>query len=147
MGTPTHLSGLATKTQAITDATTYTFLREHSGRVHIAPDLTADATWTLPAAEDGLRFEILYAGTAADAHDWTINAASTSEIFKGGVVHLDTDAGAAGDEVVPVDSDNTDDDTLTVNVPFVGTHLLLVSDGSYWYATGQVVSATAPAFS
>ena len=147
MGTPTHFSGVATKTQHITDATTYTFMREHSGRVHIAPDRTADATWTLPPAEDGLRYEILYAGTAADAHDWTINTAATTSLFKGGVVHLDHDAGSAGDEIVPVDSDNTDDDTLTVNVPFVGTWLLLVSDGTHWYVTGQVVSATAPAFS
>ena len=147
MGTPTHFSGLATKVQHITNTTTYTFMREHSGRVHVAPDLTADATWTLPAAEDGLRFEIMYAGTAADAQDWIINTASTASLFKGGVVHLDTDAGAAGIEVVAVDADLSNDDTFTVNVPFTGTWILLVSDGTHWYVTGQVVSTTAPAFS
>lgn len=143
----TGFSGLKVAPKLVADSATITISEHDSGRIHIMPDLTADATITLPAAFAGATYEFLYSGTAADAHDWTINAAATTELFKGGVVHLDTDAGSAGDEVVPVDADAVDDDTLTVNVPFVGTHVKLVSDGSYWYVTGQVVSATAPAFS
>lgn len=143
----TGFSGLKIAPVAIPDAATYSVDKDHSGRIHFFPDLTADITVTLPEAFAGATYEFIYAGTAADVQDWTINAAATTELFKGGVVHLDTDAGAAGIEVVAVDSDNTDDDTLTVNVPFVGTHVKIVSDGDFWYVTGQVVSATAPAFS
>lgn len=145
----THfLGGLAMRPVVVpADDATITLFAKNSGKVHLVPDLDADTTFTLPSAEDGLAFALVYTGTAADAHDWTINTASTSTLFKGGVVHLDTDAGSAGDEVVPVDADQSNDDTLTVNVPFAGTVVNLVSDGTSWYAYGQVVSATAPAFS
>lgn len=129
-----------------TDAATYTVTAANSGAVHVVPDLTADCTFTLPAAAAGLRYELWYGGAAADAQDWIINTAAASSLFKGGVVHLDQDAGSAGDEVVPVYADAADDDTLTVLTPEVGTRVTLISDGTHWYVTGQVVSATAPTF-
>ena len=132
---------------AVTDAATYTVLAYNAGKLHVMPDLTADCTVTLPAAEAGLNYKFVYGGAAADAQDWIINTAATTSLFKGGVVHLDTDADAAGDEVVPVFADASDDDTLTVNVPQAGTEVTLVSDGTHWYVSGFVVAATAPAFS
>lgn len=146
MGVPTHFSGLAIKTRAVADEATYTFKREHSGRVHIVPDLTADCTFTLPSAEDGLYYELVYAGTAADAQDWIINTAATDELFKGGLVHADTDAGSSGDEIVVVDADASDDDTMTILTPEAGTRLVMVSDGSHWYVSGVIASATVPTF-
>lgn len=144
----THfLGGLNMRPVAVTDATTYSVLASNSGKVHAFPDLTADCTVTLPPVENGLKFELMYVGAAADAHDWTINASATTELFKGGVVHVDTDAGAGGDEIVPVYADFSDDDTLTVTTPEAGTLITLVSDGTSWLVTGTVVSATAPAFS
>ena len=141
----THfMGGLAMRPVAVADDSTYSFLAKNSGKLHLIPDLTADCTFTLPAAKNGLCFELMYVGTAADAQDWIINAASTSEVFKGGVTHLDADAGSAGDEVVPVYSDGSSHDTLTVLTPEVGTIVKMVSDGTYWYLNGVVVSATAP---
>lgn len=146
MGTPTHFSGVAVKTRAVADAATYTFKREHSGRVHLIPNLTADCTFTLPAAEDGLYYELLYTGTAADAQDWIINTAATTSLFYGGLIHADTDAGAAGDEIVVVDADQSDDDTMTILTPEAGTRLVMVSNGTHWYVSGIVASATVPTF-
>lgn len=146
MGSPTHLSGLAVKTRAVPDAATYTFLREHSNRVHLVPDLTADCTMTLPAAEDGVYYELLYTGTAADAQDWIINTAATTSLFYGGLIHVDTDAGAGGDEIVVVDADQSNDDTMTILTPEAGTRLVMVSDGTHWYVSGTVASATVPTF-
>lgn len=146
MGRATHFSGLNVAPLAVTDAATNSILATNSGRVHIIPDLTADCTFTLPAAEAGCRIELLYGGAAADAQDWIINTASTSSLFKGGVTHLDTDAGSAGDEVVPVYADATDDDTFTVLTPEAGTMVTLISDGTHWYVNGVVVSASAPTF-
>ena len=146
MGTPTHFSGLAVKTRTVADAATYTFKREHSGRVHFIPDLTADCTFTLPAAEDGLYYELVYTGTAADAQDWIINTAATTSLFYGGLIHADTDAGSAGDEIVVVDADQVDDDTMTILTPEAGTRVVIVSDGTHWYISGIVASATVPTF-
>lgn len=131
---------------SVTDAATYTVLANNAGKLHVMPNLTADITITLPAAAKGLNFKFMYGGAAADAQDWIINTAATTSLFKGGVVHLDTDAGAGGDEVVPVYADAADDDTFTVLTPEAGTEVELVSDGTHWYVNGRVVSATAPTF-
>lgn len=131
----------------IADGATYTVLAYNSGRVHWIADQAQDITITLPAAADGLSFEFWYGGTAADNFDWIINTAATSSLYKGGVVHLDADAGSAGDEVVPVYADATDDDTIQVNLPNAGTCVKVVSDGTHWFLNGTVVSATAPTIS
>lgn len=127
-----------------TDAATYTVLAANSGKIHIVPNLTADCTFTLPSAARGLNYEFWYGGAAADAQDWIIATAATDELYKGGVVHLDADAGSGGDEVVPVYADFSNDDTLTVLTPEVGTIVKLYSDGTSWFLNGTVVSATAP---
>ena len=143
----THfLGGLALRPVSVTDAATYSVLAKNSGKLHLMPNLTADCTITLPAAENGLAYKFMYSGAAADAQDWIINTAATTSLFKGGVVHLDHDAGSAGDEIVPVFADGTDDDTFTVLLPSAGTEITLVSDGTHWYVSGFVVSTTAPTF-
>lgn len=143
----THFKGgLAMRTVAVADASTYSFLAKNSGKIHLIPNLTADCTFTLPAAEDGLTYELWYTGTAADAQDWIINTAATTSLFYGGLVHLDTDAGAAGDEIVVVDGDQSNDDTMTILTPEAGTRIAMVSDGTHWYVTGYVASVTVPTF-
>lgn len=143
----THfMGGLNMRPVSVPDGTTYSFLAKNSGKVHLIPDLTADCTFTLPAAENGLMYELWYTGTAADAQDWIINTAATTSLFYGGLVHLDQDAGSAGDEVVIVDGDQSNDDTMTILTPQAGTLVKLVSNGTHWYVTGYVASATAPTF-
>lgn len=143
----THFTGgLAMRPVSVPDGTTYSFLAKNSGKIHLIPNLTADCTFTLPTAENGLGFELWYTGTAADAQDWIVNTASTATLFIGGLVHLDTDANSAGDEVVVVDADASDDDTMTILTPEAGTRVALISDGSSWYVTGYVASATVPTF-
>lgn len=132
---------------SVTDAATYTVLSYNSGKLHVMPNLTASCTITLPAAEAGLNYKIVYGGAAADAQNWVINTAATDELFKGGLLFADADAGPAALEVSAVFADFSNDDTLTVTTPSGGTEISLVSDGTSWYVSGVVVSATAPAFS
>ena len=64
------------------------------------PDFTASCTLALPTAASGLE----YGSTTRALRQmlrWVINTGSNTNFFLGGLVHLDTDAGAAGDEVVP----------------------------------------------
>ena len=128
------------------DNTAYTVLAANSGKVHTIPNLTADLTITLPTPAAGLEYVFIYAGVAADAQDWQLDTGSDTNFYLGGVVHLDTDAGSGGDEVVPVAGDGNSNSKLNVLVPDVGTRVELVCDGTNWILTGQVVGATAPTF-
>jgi hypothetical protein len=131
----------------VADAATYTVDAANSGLTHYLPNLTADITISLPDPAAGLWFEFAYAGVAADAQDWIITTGSNTNYFLGGVVHLDSDADAAGDEVVAVASDGNSNSKLTVLVPNVGTRVRVeCHNGVLWIASGFVVAATAPTF-
>lgn len=130
----------------VPDAATYTVLAENSGRVHFLPNLTADITISLPAPQAGLDFTFAYAGVAADAQDWIINTTGNTAYYLGGVVHLDTDANSAADEVVPIAGDGNSNSRLTVLTPNPGTWVRLICDGTLWYLVGAVASVTVPAF-
>lgn len=137
--------GLRYSPVAIPDAATYTVKEYNSGILHVLPNLTADITITLPTPAKGLEYEFWYGGAAADAQDWLINTTSNTYFFKGGVLHIDADAGAASDEAVPVYSDGNSNSKLTVLTPDAGTWVKLICDGTNWYVNGQVVSASASA--
>lgn len=124
----------------IPDATTYTFLRENSGRLHAWTDLTADCIASLPTAEDGLCYELMYYG-AIDAQDLQIFTGAAANFFLGGLLQVD-DAPAA-DSVIPDGDSNCRCNILT---PEGGTHLWLWCDGTNWFITGTIVSANAPTF-
>lgn len=128
----------------IPDAATYTVLADNSGLTHWLPDLTADITITLPTPKAGLRFKFAYAGAAADAQDWLIVTGSASNYYKGGGIHIDSDAADA--EVAPVFSDGNSNDNLTVLTPDVGTWVEIeCADGTTWNVNACVVSASASA--
>lgn len=130
---------------SVADAATYTVDPDNSGLVHYLPDLTADIVITLPTPQIGLWFEFAYTGAAADAQDWLIDTGSNTHFYKGGVVHIDSDAGDAADEAVPVRSDGNSNSKFTVLTPDVGTRVRIESaDGTTWNIIGQVVSTSAP---
>lgn len=126
--------------------TAITLTAADSGSRYIMPDMDADVTFSLPSPQAGLHYEWSYSGAAADAQDWIIQADSATAFFKGGLVHLDGDAGSGGDEVVPVYSDGNSNDFMRILVPDAGTTVVLDCDGTNWYANGVVSAATAPTF-
>lgn len=141
MSYPTHVP------VKVTDAATYTVLSKNAGILHIMPNLTADCTITLPTPKAGLVFEFVYGGVAADAQDWIFTTGSDTNYLVGGLVHLDTDAGSAGDEIVPIAGDGNSNSKVTVLTPDVGTRVRFTAqDDTLWLLDGYVVSATVPAF-
>ena len=130
---------------SVTNANT-TLLAADSGKPHLVADVSADRTFTLPAPAAGLVFEFMATLPAADGHDWIITTGSDTNYFVGGVVHLDDDAGSAGDEIVRVQPDGDSNSKLQVNLPGGGTWIKMVCDGTLWCVAGVVSSATAPAF-
>lgn len=136
---------LAVGRVAVGDAN-YTVLPENSGKPHLVANVSADRTFTLPSPVDGLDFEFIAQVGAADGHDWIIDTGSNTNYFVGAVVHLDTDANAAGDEVVVVAPDGNSNSKLQINLPEGGTRVRFICDGTLWTVSGFAVSATAPAF-
>ena len=96
---------LAYETITIPDAATYTVQAYNTGMVHYIPDLTADIVISLPTADQGLWFEFVYAGVAADAQDRQLNTGSNTNYFIGGLLYVD-DAPAA-DSIGPDGNSNS----------------------------------------
>jgi hypothetical protein len=132
--------------KVVSDAAAVTISADDQGLTHFVPDLTADCTFTLPSASAGLSYKFVYSGVAADAQDWIFDTGSDTNYFVGGLVHLDSDAGSAADEVAPIAGDGNSNSKLTVLTPDVGTEVNLYCDGTNWYLSGFVVSATVPSF-
>lgn len=130
----------------IGDNTTYAVLSANSGKPHIIPDLTSGITIDLPTPASGLEYEFYYAGVAADGVNWIIDTGSDTNFYLGGLAHLDTDAGSAGDEIVPIAGDGNSNSKLTVVTPDVGTRVKVICDGTNWILSGYIVSATVPSF-
>lgn len=130
----------------LTDANA-SILPANSGRPHLIPNVTADRTFTLPAVADavGCMFSFIAEVGAADGHDWIFATAAADELYAGGVLSVDTDAGPA--TVAAVVADQSDDNALQVNLPQGGTRVDMYCDGAQWVVSGTVVSAAAPAFS
>ena len=131
----------------VTDAATYSVLAADSGKIHIMPNFTASCTLTLPTASAGLEYTFIGKAVAADAQDWIIKSPSATNYFIGGVSFADTDAGAGADEIhAGVWSNGSSNDFLTVVTPGAGTRIHVICDGTNWIVSGNVFSATVPAF-
>jgi hypothetical protein len=144
-GSLTVQGGERSASVAVTNANT-SISSANSGRPHLMADVSADRTFTLPAAAAGLDFEFIATVVAADGHDWIITTGSDTNYFVGGIVHLDTDSDAAGDEVVVVAPDGNSNSKLQINLPQPGTRVRVICDGTLWCVSGFAVSTTAPTF-
>jgi len=134
---------VSTRIVSIPYAATYTLLAENSGKTHVFPNLTADIVVALPAEAAGLEYTFIYGGVAADAQDWQFNSGSNTNYFLGGILVFDT---AAGDEVGFFAPDGNSNSKFNVLTPDVGTRVNLLCDGTLWYISGFINSATDATF-
>ena len=106
----------------------------------LAAGLAADSVFSLPTAADGLWYRFVYVGGAADAHDIRVDAGSDTNFYIGGVNQHDPDNG--GDDTTVVYSDNGSNSIVNLLTPNSGTWLEVYCDGTNWFITGTLVSAT-----
>jgi hypothetical protein len=119
----------------IADGAAYAVLTKNSGLLHAVPDVTANITVTLPAADAGLSYEFMYTGVAADAENHIF--VPTAGFFIGNVTFMDAQA----DATTVVYSDGNSNDVFTIVTP--GAYSIkFVCDGTNWYVTGNVTGAT-----
>ncbi len=144
-GTPVYLPVIGAGPVLVPNAATYAVLPANTGKQHIMPDLTANDTITLPAVATGV-FEFIGSAGAADAQSWIFVTSGTA-LLKGGVLGMDTDAGAGTDELVPAYANGTTHVKLTVATPDAGCRIVFIGNGTDWIVAGQVSSAAAPVFS
>lgn len=130
---------------AVTDADT-SLSAAASGKPHTVADVSADRTFTFPTPAAGLTYRFYPKLNAADGHDWIFTTGSDTNYFVGGVMFLDTDAGAGSDELVLTVPDGNSNSKFQVNLPQPGTMLTFLCDGTLWTVAGIVCSTTAPTF-
>jgi hypothetical protein len=144
-GNLTVRGGSAGRVIAVADANT-SILAANSGKPHLVANVSADRTFTLPTAAAGLDFELIATVGAADGHDWIISTGSNTNYFVGAITHMDSDADAAGDEIVTVAPNGSSNSKLQINLPQGGTMVRVICDGTLWCVYGRAVSTTAPTF-
>lgn len=108
------------------------------GGTYLVPLVTANVTFTLPAATLGEKHKFVFIGSAADAEDWVITSPT---LFVGGPAFFDV-----GGTNAAVYANGSSHAILTVNNPAAGTEITFIGDGTNWAVTGTVSSADAPAF-
>jgi hypothetical protein len=119
----------------VTDAASYAVLAANTHKLHVVPDCSQTTTCTLPAAAAGLKYEFIYGGAAADASNHVFT--TTAGFFIGSVEFHDSQA----DATTPVFSDGNSNDVFTLVTP-AAYNVKFVSDGTNWYVSGWVGSAT-----
>jgi len=125
----------------------YTVLAANSGKIHHVANVSADRTFTLPTAAAGLYYEFWSTMEAADSHDWLIVTGSDTNYYKGGVLWCKSDvAEATASEVTIVAPNGSDDATIQIDLPSVGTVIRMYCDGTNWFLTGFVMSVATPSY-
>jgi len=141
-GTITEVSTLGGAPVELTDADVSLTNAAHSGRVIVVPAITANRTVTLPEPVAGATFKIIYGGAAEETENLIIDTGSDTNFYIGGVQHLDTNA-----DNVSVYADGNSNSILTLTDFGIMEINILAKDDTNWYVWGNIVSATAPAFS
>jgi len=134
--------GAANKTFVKVTATS-DILAANSGIPHIvgaaAAGLAGDVILTLPTAADGLYYTFTYVGGAADAQDFQINTGSDTNFFIGGTIQHDI--GATNDNIA-THPDLNSNSRINILTPDAGTYFTCFCDGTNWFYSGYVNSAT-----
>tara|TARA_R100001015_G_C4607000_1_gene162093 strand:+ start:872 stop:1354 length:483 start_codon:yes stop_codon:yes gene_type:complete len=122
-----------------------TLLDTDCGVVVYGADLTSARTLTLPNAEEGLHFKVIFAANWTTDTTLKINAPD-GELLKGSVSWFDfgtDDAISDSDIVANLSSNdflNLEDDVKA------GSYIEFYATDSYWVVNGKIYSDVAPAF-
>ena len=129
----------------VADSSPYAVLAANTGMVHVIQDLSQNTVINLPTEAAGLYYPFIYADSAVETHDHTIDSENATNFFIGGVSFLDTDAGSGADEVhLGIYADGNSESILTLNNLAAGTRFAFYCDGTNWYLTGIIISDTIP---
>jgi len=139
--TVTMSKGVITPPQVASNETIN--LEIHSSSYQFANLAAGHVIYNLPVvATSGQRFKIMVA-------DFTNNLTITcdgSETMVGGVVHLDGGDNGVYDSATTAAAASTASTSVVFTAPYEGTWIELISNGTNWYVTGQLIADASPAF-
>jgi len=119
-----------------------TLVESDTGKLIVVDTSGGDTTITLPAAKVGLTFTIMVWKTAA-TKNLLINAPSSANYYKGGLVWLDTDD--TGTHLFSSAPNGSSHYQLDIDDPELGSTITAITDGTYWYLQGTIMDpANAP---
>ena len=102
----------------------------------------AGYTVKLPVPKrDGVTFDFIYGGAAAEAHDITIDTQSDTRYLLGALQGEDTDS--TGDSNAIIAPNGSSNSKVALKTVEPGTWLKAVSVGGLWYLIGAIYGATA----
>ncbi len=140
-----EVTGLNNTVVVVTDAATYSVLVANTGKLHVITDLAQNCLIKLPVEAAGLYYKFIYTAAAAEGHTHTIASENDTNYLIGGVAFADIDAGAGADEIhAGVYSNGSSNSKISLIAPAAGTTVELYCNGTQWYITGIVFSATIP---
>jgi len=125
-------------------AGTITLTAAQTGKTIFIGATTANTAITLPAEVAGLNYKIVYTNSAAEAQSYTIGTDAAANFFIGGLAFLHVGSSGSTNAIAGVYSNGSSNSLITLVAPAAGTYVELICDGTHWYVTGQVVSATIP---
>ena len=104
-----------------------------------AAGLAGHIVLSLPTAADGLFYRFVYVGGAADGQNFQINTGSDTNFFIGGTIQHDI--GATADNIA-THPDLNSNSKINILTPDAGTYFECYCDGTNWFYSGYVNSAT-----
>jgi len=126
----------------LTDAAVQLTVALHGGRTVVVPDYQTDRIVTLPAPVAGLTIRFIYGGVNITQADLTITTAASTQLLKGTVAHVDSNA-----DSIAVSGDASDDVKIKIDT-FTGLDVTCVAfSTTVWFISGMVIGATVPVFS
>ena len=129
----------------LTDAAAVTLTKSlHQGRVCVVPDLTADSTFTVPAAEAaGEWYKFIYGGAAADAQNFIIQVGpGQTSYIKGSLMWVNQNN--SSDDGTSIWSDNDSNELVTVVAPESFEVNLVAYSTAFLYMWGWVGAVAIP---
>ena len=130
------------KPRYVSGTETATLTLDQSGQTILvgaaAAGLAADTVFTLPDAAEALYFRFVYVGNAADAQDFMVSTGADANYFIGGVFQHDI----GGEDGAVYHPDGNSNSTCNILTPDAGTEIEVWCDGTLWYISGWVNSAT-----
>ena len=141
--TVAEMENALSATVALADASSTTLTAAtNGGRTNVIVDTSQNSTYVLPTPSAGLSFKFIYGGAAADATDHIIKTSGNTLMFKGALLHADTD----GNTNATVFADGDSNSILTILTPQAYEINIVGHSSTVYYISGWVADVSAPTF-
>ena len=143
--TVAEMENALSATVALADASSTTLTAAaNGGRTNVIVDVSQASTYVLPTPSAGLSFRFIYGGAATDASTHIIKTSGNTLMFKGSLVHHDTNNTSQSSDVVFADGDSNS--IITMALPEAYQIDIVGHSSTVYYISGFVAGDTPVTF-